>query len=193
MSRRLGSMRVQVALWSALVSVLAAGPAYSAQHDFRDPADDAPARVDVRRVRVVHSAGSLRVAVHLEDYRGDRNGRLDSVTAYLDTDSALEGPEFLVRVRGVRYYFLRMRHWRTIRSPYSSAPYTSGCGGLGFRYDFDRDRVVFTVPRVRRCIGRPRDVRVSVVAAHQLREAGSGYVEDYAPAERQFYGWVHQS
>ena len=191
--RRLRSLRVLVALGAVLASLLTTGPAFAAQGTFRDVADDAPARVDLRRVRVVHGSESLKLAVHLDDYRGNRNGGLDNVTVYLDTDRARIGPEFMVRVRGFQYYFLRMRQWRTLRSPYRSSPYTSGCGGLRFRYDFDRDRVSFTVPRVSRCLGRPQDVRVSVVASHQRRTAGSGYVEDYAPAERQFYNWVHQS
>jgi len=191
MSIRLRSLRSLLTPWAVLALVLTTAPAFAAQANFRDP-DDAPPRIDLRRVSVVHTSDSLKVVVHLEDYRRTQAGGLDDVIAYLDTDRAHGGPEFMVRVRGSRYFFLRMRHWRTLRSPYRSAPYTSGCSGLRFRYDFDRDRVAFTVPRVARCLGRPRDVRVSVEAAHQRRTV-SGYVEDYAPSERQFYDWVHHS
>jgi hypothetical protein len=50
----------------------------------------------------------------LDDYHGSRNGGLDSVIVYVDTDGVRVGPEFMVRVKGFRYYFLRMRHWRTL-------------------------------------------------------------------------------
>jgi hypothetical protein len=186
------SQRVPVVLWAVLACVFTTAPAVAAEDIFRDAATDAPTRIDIRRVRVLHGADSLKVVVRLDDYRSNRNGGLDDVIVYLDSDRARQGPEFMLRVRGVRYYFLRMRHWRTLRSPYRSAPYTSGCSGLRFRYDFDRDRVAFTVPRVHRCVGRPRDVRVSVEAAHRRETARSSYVEDYAPAEHQFYDWVRQ-
>lgn len=192
MSSKQRGVRVLMVLWVVVASVLTATPAVAARDAFRDRATDAPSRVDIRRVRVVHAADSLKVVVGLDDYRATRNGGLDSVSVYLDTDRAQGGPEFLVRVRGVRYYFLRMRNWRTLSSPYRTTPYTSGCSGLHFRYNFDRDRVSFTVPRVGRCLGRPRDVRVSVEAAHRRDTAREGYVEDYAPAERQFYDWVRQ-
>jgi hypothetical protein len=189
---KLRSLRLLVLLSACLAFVLTTAPADAARDSSRDAANDAPARVDIRRVRVVHAVETLKVAVRLDDYRGNRNGGLDSVIVYVDTDGVRVGPEFMVRVRGFRYYFLRMRHWRTLRSPYRSAPYTSGCTGLHFRYNFDLDRVTVSVPRTDRCLGRPRDVRVSAVAAHRRDTARPSYVEDYAPAERQFYDWVHQ-
>ena len=177
---------VAVSALATAVSVMA--PASAAERLFRDAADDAPARVDIRSVRVEHQARALRLVVRVDELRRNRGGAADSVTVYVDHMLRRRGPEYYAQVEGFHAYFGRVRRWRPVANP--DDPYTSGCDDLTARYQTRRDRVVFVLPRTRACLGRIQRARVSVAVAHPLDANWSDFVVDHAPARRRFYGWV---
>ena len=178
-----------VAVLGAVAGLMVAAPAQADDRVFRDVRDDAPARVDIRAVRVTHEVKTLRVVMRLDDVRRNRDGSLDSFAVYVDSLRRRTGPEFFANVEGFHLYFGRMRRWRAVR-PDRDDPYTSGCRRTRADVDLRDDRVTFVLPRTRRCIGRIARVRVSAVAAHRVRPSGSRFVVDNAPARRRFYRQV---
>jgi hypothetical protein len=188
----LGALRTSVVVGALLITALSAAPAQAAGDTFRDAANDAPARVDVRSVHVAHTMEVLRVRVGVDDYRRNRDRSLDSVYAYIDTNRSRRGPEHVASIEGFNWYFLPVRNWRTQPSPDRDDPFTSGCRGMRADFDLRRDYVVFTLPRTKRCIGRPRNARISAAAAHPRDPQWSRFVIDHAPARHRFYRWLHR-
>jgi hypothetical protein len=160
-------------------------PAYAADRVFRDARNDAPARVDVRAVRVVHGTKALRVVVRLDDLRRRRDGSMDTVVVYVDSRRSRHGPEFYSSVDGFHSYFGRMRGWRGVPSRNPDNPFTGRCRAARADADLRRDRIVFVMPRTRRCVGKIRRARVNVLAAHRVGRS-SRVVIDHAPARRRF-------
>ena len=187
--RALRTATVLVGVLGAAAGLMVAAPAQADDRAFRDVRDDAPARVDIRAVRVTHEVKTLRVVVRLDDVRRNRDGSLDSFAVYVDSVRRRTGPEFFANVEGFHLYFGRMRRWRAVR-PDRDDPYTSGCRRARADVDLRDDRVTFVLPRTRRCIGRIARARVSAVAAHRVRPSGSRFVVDNAPARRRFYRQV---
>jgi hypothetical protein len=183
----MNGLRTAAAAAVALATAVALmAPAVAAERLFRDAADDAPARVDIRRVRVEHGARALRLVVRVDRLRRNRGGATDSAVVYVDHMTRRRGPEFYAQVEGFHSSFGRMRRWRPVRS--SQDP--DRCNGFRARYQARADRVVFVLPRSRDCLGRIRRVRVSVTVAHPRDPSWSDFVVDHAPARRQFYRWV---
>jgi hypothetical protein len=181
---------VLVGVLGALAGLLVAAPAQADDRAFSDARDDAPARVDIRAVRVSHRVKALRVVVRLDNMRRNRDGSMDSFVVYVDSRRRRTGPEFYASIEGFHWYFGRMRRWRPVRSPDRADPFTSGCRRARADVDVSADKVTFVLPRTRRCIGKIARARVSVVAAHRVRPSGSKIVVDHAPARRRFYGPV---
>jgi len=185
--RALRATTVLVGIFGALAGLLVAAPAQADDRVFRDARDDAPARVDIRAVRVIHRVKALRVVVRLDNVRRNRDGSMDSFVAYVDSRRKRTGPEFYASVEGNHWYFGRMRRWRVVPSSDPGDPFTNGCRRARADVDLREDRVTFRLPRTRRCIGRIARAGVSAVAAHRVRPSGSKFVVDNAPARRRFY------
>jgi hypothetical protein len=185
--RALRTTTVLVGVLGTLVGLLVAAPAQADDRAFSDARDDAPARVDIRAVRVTHRVKALRVVVRIDDVRRNRDRSMDSFVVYIDSRRGRTGPEFYASVEGFHWYFGRMRRWRPVRSSDRDDPFTSGCRRARADVDVREDRVTFVLPRTRRCIRRIARARVSAVAAHRVRPSGSKFVVDNAPARRRFY------
>jgi hypothetical protein len=186
-----GVARTALAVVTALATAVvmwSAAPASAAERLFRDAADDAPARVDIRAVRVEHGTRALRLVVRVDRLRRNRGGGTDSVVVYVDHMTRRRGPEFYAQVEGFHAAFGRMRRWRPTRA--SGDPEARRCRGFRARYRTRADRVVFVLPRSRDCVGRIRRARVSATVAHPRDPGWSDFVVDHAPARREFYRWV---
>lgn len=183
---------VLVAAAVAAVLTLVSTPAHAAEAVFLDKRGDAPARVDIERVKVVHNIRAVRTVVKVANLRWTNQFRTaDDVIVFVDTEPKRVGPEFFASFSGNHWYFGRMRHWRTIRSGDPDDPFTSGCRGFRADYDVRSDRVTFRMPRTDLCVGKPRRLRVAAYMSHAVDGDYDDLVTDWAPARRTFYRrWV---
>ena len=173
--------RILAAVTSAIVAgavtVVAAATANADTGRFRDRANDAPAAIDLRSVKVKNFK---RVVVRAR-YDNLVDGRSGGWSVYFDTNKRRVGPEFGAGgglSRGTDWKISRMRGWQYTGNP-RSCP-------IEMKVNYRRDVSTFQVSR--RCLDRPGRVRVSVVAS-KSRPDGS-VRRDYAPRRHRFYDWV---
>lgn len=172
---RLSTLAATTAMLAATV---AAAPAADADADqYRDPAGDAPAVIDVMGVRVKN----FKRVVVTARYDNLVDGRSGGWTVYVDVNKRRVGPEFGVSgglSRGTDYSVYRMRHWKFLSGP-RSCP-------LDMSVDYSSDTSTFEISR--RCLDRPERVRVAVVGGKAARDGS--WVRDWAPRRHRFYDWV---
>lgn len=173
-----------------LACTLVQQPAHAAEALFFDERGDAPARIDVERVKVVHMRQAVRVIVKIRDLRRTENCLPDRVTVFVDTLRDRVGPEFYGGIGGCHYTFGGMRRWQSTGPTDPDDPFTDGCRGFRMRYDYRLDRVSMRFPRTRECIGLPGRVRVSVETERASESGEPDAVTDWAPQRRTFYPWV---
>jgi hypothetical protein len=170
--------------WAAGVTaaLLAATPAavVANKQTFEDPAGNVSASVDIHRVTVVNGTPSHHRVKIVIQQRELRPG--DAIDVWIDTDRAHRGPEFRASAKANTDAFgLVTVHGWTARGHAVDAPrfvvHSNGTAGV--------DRTTFLIPR--HAIDRAGSIRV---AARVQRQAGHGWVRDWAPRRHTFYGWV---
>jgi hypothetical protein len=170
-----------VAAASLILTLTAALPAYADTRTFHDRAGETGTSADITEVKVANgSGGGHRVAVRAEV------GKLeveDFFTFWFDTRPSNAGPEY----KFVVYPNSGLTHLRRIEE-FGEMGTAVRCDGLRAAADaFGPDVVSVSVPRS--CLHYPDEVRVSL----RGRYVDDGHqVTDWAPAERQFFGWVNR-
>jgi len=184
--------KLSAVLAGAMAAALVSTPAHGAEAVFVDDRRDAPARVDIQRVKVVHNQRAIRTVVKVANLRWANQYRTaDDAVVFVDTHRKRVGPEFYGSFSGNHWYFGRMRQWRIISSGDPDNPFTGGCRGFRADYDVRRDRVTFRMPRTDRCVGTPRRLRVAAYMSHAVGGDYDDLITDWAPARRTFYRqWV---
>jgi hypothetical protein len=165
-----------LALIVTLTMLVSPTGAYADTKRFPDSASDQPYAADIHTV-VVRHAKRVRVAVHFNDFKITQYSTL---TIWFDTRPALSGPEFVVILKPESSFTLRTsKAWKVGKN----VPCPMNASFLMGR----SEDAVLAVPR--RCLGKPRKVRVSVRSTELY---ATRVFHDWAPAKRSFYPWVRR-
>jgi hypothetical protein len=170
------------------LAALASGvfaPAVAGQAAFPDPADMGGASLnDIRRVTIDHGTDRLTVRIRFVDLRRESEGGPASLTALLNTRSALAGPEFRLTTglyAGTDYQLRRVVDGRPVGEPLTCSH--------RLRLDFADDVLRFRAARS--CLDLPSRVRVGVKMTDEYD--GSHPVTDWLGEPRSFTPWVRSS
>lgn len=156
---------------AALLAGGVAAPASANQRTFKD-GRDAPASIDIRKVRVENDK---LIVVLVKTRRPMALG--DSVTVYFDTLRKRRGPEFSLAGRyGSEYTMVRRKSWTKSGRAVDCRPYRLKIIANG--------NTRATVAR--KCLGRPGRIRVAV----HLSRRGPG--ADWARAKHRWLGGVRR-
>jgi hypothetical protein len=145
-----------------------------------DPADATASPADIRKVRVNHAERTVYVRVKVADLPAAlENG--PGMILWFDTDRSEPGPEFRMGVpifEGGDWAVVRTDGWRPVGEQLNCPSEV--------RYLPAQDALRVEVAR--RCLDRPRKVRVSAKMEDWFDP--SHVVRDWAPGRRAFTPWV---
>jgi hypothetical protein len=165
-----------IAAASLFTAAAVALPAYADSRTFHDKVGDTGVSGDIKTVRVNHSEHRLIVVA--------RTGNLlkaDYITLWFDTKSGNASPEYKVVVRA-NSDDLQLR---TVGA-FGQKGHKVSCDGLRIAADvYASDKISVSIPRS--CLQHPDQVRVSLRGRYIYAQR---LIDDWAPTERRFLGWV---
>jgi len=165
-----------IAAASLFTAAAIALPAYAESRTFHDKVGDTGVSGDLKTVRVNHSEHRLIVVA--------RTGNLlkaEYVTVWFDTKSGNAAPEYKVVVRA-NSDGLQLNRIKAFGQEGTKV----SCDGLRIAADvYSSDKIRVSVPRS--CLEHPDKVRVSLRGRYIYAQR---IIDDWAPAERKFFGWV---
>lgn len=164
----------------ALAATLTATPADAQTRRLHDKRGDAPRGSDIRAVKVTHARQRVKVRIRMTEIGRDAHGVLRPVGVYFDSKRRRRGPELYIGVSG-GFDVYRLKHGK----PWFEGDPNQRCyRGADANLEERKEVAIIVAHHMRRCLGRPKAVRVRVKTTFYRRSGPARH--DYAPDGRKF-------